>query len=198
MKSNYKQTFDVVRMSSDSQEKIRAELSASLIGSQKEVNTLSNKTRYTKKLIVALAAAVVIFSLSTVIAFAYGNQIIHLFSGGQLEIESSDTGQHITVTEYADNYTDPIEIRDGRVYLLLDDSNQDITDYLSETTFYHYETISNNGNRHVFVVGGEPNDPGWVEYIFDEASSSLVIIMNNASQDNPPEWVVLANERFND
>jgi len=162
----------------------------------KEVNALNIETRSTKRPLTAAIAIVAILSLLTTgFAFAYGSQIIQLLGGGRIETgKTSDGNDNISVdTGFV---SDPVEVRDGKVYFVLDGTNKDITSYCTETTFYQYEQIADNGYRHVVVVGGTSDNLGWGEFVWDENGD---MVGNNATfhedkYGERPEWLKLAEE----
>ncbi|MDR2590878.1 MAG: hypothetical protein LBC71_07850 [Oscillospiraceae bacterium] len=196
MKSNYKQTFDAVNMSQESQKRIRSELSAQIIENHKEDSIMSIKSRSTKRLITGLVAAVIALSFTTVVAFAYGSQIIELLGSGQIEIERSGRGTSVSIS-IPDVGFNPVEVKDGRVYFILDGSNKDITEYCTESTYYQYEHIAENGYRHVIIVGGSPDNLGWAEYIWSEDSNIFgytSVLPPNTDMDQKPLWWISANE----
>jgi len=197
MKSNYKQTFDAVRMSPDRQERIRSELSARFSEKQKEDNIVSIKSRSTKKLLVAAVVAIVILSSLTIVTLAYGSQIIQMLGGGQIVMETTGRSSSVSMTVYEES--NPVEVRDGQVYFILDGSNTDITSYCTETTYYQYEKIADNGYRHVFIVGGAPDNLGWAEYIWDETGhmfASSQVIPGTFDTGESPIWLENANKQF--
>ncbi|MDR2569319.1 MAG: hypothetical protein LBD23_03345 [Oscillospiraceae bacterium] len=196
MQSNYKQTFDAVNMSQETQKRIRSELSARFIENHKEDNIVSIKSRSTKKIITGLVAAVVVLSLTTVVAFAYGSQIIELLGGGHIEIEKSGNSSSVSMT-ISEADPDPVEVKDGRVYFILDGSNKDITEYCTESTYYQYEYIAENGYHHVFIVGGSPDNLGWAEFIWSEDGNILgssAVFPPSTDMDQKPLWWENANE----
>ena len=161
----------------------------------KEDNTLSIETRSIKRPLTAVITVIVILSLLTAgVAFAYGSQIIELLVGGHIE-SGIDSGGNKYTSIYTEFDTDPVEVRNGRVYFILDNSDADITDYCTETTYYTYEQINDNGYRHVFVVGGTPDNLGWGEFIWNENGK---MVGNTAFHKNTnseqPEWLKLAED----
>jgi len=164
-----------------------------------EDNTVSIKSSSTKKLIAALIAVVIVLSLSTIVAFAYGSQIIQLLGGGRIESGRTEDGGHYVSMTTSEEEPDPVEVRDGRVYFVLDGSNADITSYCTETTYFEYEYISDNGYHHVFIVGGAPDNLGWAEYILDADGNpfaSNARYPDGSTHDEPPIWLDHANEVF--
>jgi len=175
-------------------------LSARFYENKKEDNVVSIKSRTTKKLITVLVAAALILSLSTVVAFAYGSQIIQLLGGGQIVSERTGNSLTVSMTTY-EAEPDPVEVIDDRVYFIMDDSNTDITDYCTETTYFRYERIADNGYRHVFIVGGAPDNLGWAEFVWDENGDHFVSSTRYPSSvddidTDQPQWLELAYEEL--
>ncbi len=139
----------------------------------------------------AVVAAVFVLSLASA-GFAYGNQIIQLLGGGQIE-EGKDANGDNYISMDTGFVNDPIEVRDGQIYFVLDGSNTNITDQCSETTYYQYETVDKNGYRHVVLIGGTPDDIGMAEYIWDESGT---FSGSNASYNHSkePAWLTAAQE----
>jgi hypothetical protein len=153
------------------------------------VLTKSNRKRFLFR--TAVAAAVVVLSLALV-GFTYGSQIIQLLGGGHFE-EGKDGNGDNYVSMDSGFETDPIEVRDGQIYFVLDGSNTNITDQCSEKTYYQYETVDNNGYRHVVLIGGTPDDVGMAEYIWDAKGTFRG---GNASYNagEEPAWLTSARE----
>jgi hypothetical protein len=148
-----------------------------------------------KKFSVRTAVVVAVFVLSlTLVGFAYGDQIIQLLGGGYIE-EGKDAngGNYISIDTGFVN--DPIEVRDGQIYFVLDGSNTNITDQCSEKTYYQYETVDNDGYRHVVLIGGIPDNVGMAEYIWD---ANGTFKGSNASYNSreEPAWLASAREAF--
>ncbi|MDR2532327.1 MAG: hypothetical protein LBC82_05740 [Oscillospiraceae bacterium] len=164
----------------------------------KELHIMTNnKSHYAKRLKPALIAAVIALALFTTVSFAYGGQIIQLLGGGRIESgKTADGDDYISISSFESN---PAEIRDGRVYFILDGSDTDITSHCTEATYYKYEQIADNGYRHVIIVGGTPDKLGWSEFIWDEkgdmVGSTARYYDINGEQ---PEWLRLAEEALRD
>ena len=168
MKHNYERTFDAVKMPQERQEQIREALSSRISEIERENNYMNTKSVAYRKPKVALIAAAIALScmLLAGFAFAYGTQIIELLGGGRIESAVSSSGDSSVSISIVESY--PYEVREGRVYFVLDCSGKDITSYCSEDTFYQYEKINENGYRHVLLIGGMPDNIGWTEIVFDE------------------------------
>ena len=146
----------------------------------------------------ALIAAVIVLSLSTLVAFAYGNQIIQLLGGGMFESGRTADGGHFVSVTMSEADPDPIEVRDGRVYFTMDGSETDITSYCTEATYYQYEQMADNGYRQVLIVGGRPDNLGWAEFLWDSEGNHLASSMRFDSMTGAenPRWYELAAEEF--
>jgi len=168
MKHNYERTFDAVKMPQERQEQIREALSSRIPEIERESSYMNTKSVAYRKPKVALIAAAISLScmLLAGFAFAYGTQIIELLGGGRIESAVSSSGDSSVSISIVESY--PYEVREGRVYFVLDGSGKDITSYCSEDTFYQYEKINENGYRHVLLIGGTPDNLGWTEIVFDE------------------------------
>ena len=192
MENNYKRTFDAVNMPQERWEQIRAALSSHISEKRKDNDIMNTKSIAYRKPRVALIAAVIALSciLLAGAAYAYGTQIIELLGGGRIESgKINGTDYNSISTGFA---SDPVELREGRVYFLLDGSNMDITSYCTEETAYRYERITDDGYRHVVLVGGTPDNLGWAEFVWDENGNE---VGGNATynSDKAPAW--LNNER---
>ena len=186
MGNNYKQTFDALNIPKEKNDQIKNTLSSYISNKNMEGNYMNTKAISLKKTKLILIAAVVTISLILVAGagLAFSSQIIEMLSGGRIEsfTEGSDNVTSITVTE---SY--PYEVREGRVYFMLDGSGKDITDYCSDETFFQYERVGETGHRHVLHIGGTPNNLGWAEYVFDENGNftgSSGIIPDNSQWEN--------------
>ena len=168
MKHNFVRTFDKVRMPQERQKIIREALSSSISEIEREYKSMNTKSVAYGKPKVALVAAAIALSCILLVgfAYAYGTQIIDLLSGGRIESVESSSGDSSISISMVESY--PYEVLEGRVYFTLDGSGKDITSYCSEDTFFQYERASENGYRHVLLIGGTPDNLGWTEIVFDE------------------------------
>jgi hypothetical protein len=158
-------------MPQERQEQIREALSSRISEIERESESMITKSITYKKPKVALIAAAIAMTciLLAGFAYAYGTQIIELLGGGRIESVVSSSGDSSISISIVESY--PYEVREGRVFFMLDGSGKDITSYCSEDTFYQYERINENGYRHVLLIGGTPDNLGWTEIVFDENGS---------------------------
>lgn len=140
---------------------------------------------------IALVAALLVMALAMV-GFAYGNKVIQLLGGGRIE-EGVDAEGNGYTTMSNGFVNDPVEVRDGQIYFILDGSNTNITDHCSEKTYYQHEKVDKDGYRHVVLIGGTPDNIGMAEYIWDAEG---VFKGCNASYygDEEPEWLQSARK----
>jgi len=156
-------------------------------------NLIKEEPVLRKKFSFRTAVVVAVFVLSlTLVGFAYGNQIIQLLGGGHIE-EGKDANGDNYISMDSGFVNDPIEVRNSQIYFVLDGSNTNITDQCSEKTYYQYETVDNNGYRHVVLIGGTPDDVGMAEYIWDESGAFRG---SNASYNSSeePAWLISARK----
>ena len=179
MQKNYKQTFDEVSMGQERNEQIRDALSTRYHELRKDDILNTKPIIYKTRKIAFVAAAIALISV-LLLGFAYGAQIIDMLSGGHIETSANSTS--ITVPEWT-----PVEVRDERVYFVLDGSGTDITSYCTDETFFQYERMADNGSRHVVIVGGYPDNLGWAEFIWDN-NNEFIASSSIRPGDNTPIW----------
>lgn len=141
---------------------------------------------------ILLAAAL---AVGCVLSIAAGlpAQVYNFVSGGSMtsmpeQIGSIGGGELVLPNEQ--DY--PLVLENGRLIFVNGEERTDITDLVSENTPYIYEhTDPVTGNKGYVVMGGTPEDFGWVEYVsLPDGSSGM--IGNNFGQD----YVELAGERL--
>ena len=109
-------------------------------------------------------------------------------------------GQEITVEQLPDESVAVVNevdekgyarVENDRLYLVVGDVKIDVTDQCSETEYYRYEIVNNDGSRNVIIIGGTINNPGWVELIFDSSGNYVtnhMCITGYDPQTNPCIW----------
>ena len=111
-----------------------------------EQNTQKKHRKNAVKLL--LLAAVI--SLMTITVSA--DSVRQLFGwGGNMEI--NDYGNSLEIQVHTDNLTEPVEIRDGRMYFVVNGENIDITDQVSQTKAFNYQYLDGQGVTHDWLVG---------------------------------------------
>ena len=109
-------------------------------------------------------------------------------------------GQKITVEQHPDESVVSIDydenksyslVENGRLYLVVGDVKIDVTNQCSDTEYYRYEIVNNDGSRNIIFIGGTINNPGWVELIFDASGNYVanhMCITGYDPQTNPCFW----------
>ena len=136
-----------------------------------------------KWMIVAAAIAVLML-----VGFTAMPMIFEMLNGCSVEWDDS----HLFVSGVAN---DMAEVRDGRVYFTLD--NSDITEYCSETTYFRYDFVDEQHIAHVILVGGEIDSIGWTEILFFEGGKRLSHSALQTQDGNEPAWYVTGNAEVN-
>ena len=92
--------------------------------------------------------------------------------------------------------TDMVEIIDGRIYFTFND--EDITEYCSETTYFRYDLVDEQGVSHVFLIGGELDTIGWTEILFLENGKRVSHSDFVTEGEDKPIWYVVGNADVNE
>lgn len=122
------------------------------------------KKRKGRTVLVLAAALAACLALA---GWSYGEQIIHLLSGGQV-IRGGTGGAGYGTVIMSDGYDENgnptiISLEDGRLWFVAGDQRVDVTDQVDEETPYVYTATDEEGNLHYIIVGGTPEDYGWFE-----------------------------------
>lgn len=123
--------------------------------------------------------------------------VIGFFTGGFVEQGVDEQGYYSVYFHGAGN-SDPITVRDGQIYFVMDSSEINITEQCSETTYYSYETTDADGNYHVILVGGTPDNAGWAELVFENDSTKTGPMATGEYEDEEPEWLLADKKAFTD
>ena len=159
MKYHFKRTFDCLKLSDESQERICTMLTAHMKDS---ANMPSRPKRHPKRLRILLAAAAALLAV-TLTGFAFGEQIFPLLGGGRIIRSVNEEGED-SVSVDTGFAVDPVVIWDGQIFFTLDDSYTNITEQCSDTTYYQYESSDADGSQHIVLIGGSPEHVGWAEF----------------------------------
>lgn len=167
----YQKTFDQVRMGSEQYRSLRESLASQCSRSEMEANHMK-KTTVRRRPVVA--AAILLVGALSVTAFAYGGRIVEsvyqFMTGGTIEQGVDENGMNYSAGSMdTSGEATPVEVReDGSIWLGVNGEEIDITGQFSYTTPYIHDCIGEDGLRHVFVVGGDPDAIGWSEFVWDE------------------------------
>lgn len=192
MQELYQNTFNKVIMDETRKQDIRNHLQQSSV----------KKSRHIPTWVKVSAAAAVLLGITLCIptsrsaVFAAANHlaaILHLENGVTVSYEEKNDGTEES-TEYAVQESDILtsdddpdksyfEIVDDRIYFVLNNIREDITDQCSNTDYYRYEMEREDGGRSVILIGGTVNNCGWAELIFDSNGNYVFNLMNVPEND---------------
>ena len=85
--------------------------------------------------------------------------------------------------------TDPVEVREGQVYFTLDGSGRNITALCGADSYFQYEVQDETGCRHVVLVGGEPEQVGWAEFVWN-ADGEFIASSATYPDQEKPQWLL--------
>jgi hypothetical protein len=159
---------------------------------QKETGIL--KIKPNRKLKIAAIAAATVLAVSMLVGFAYGNQIIQRLGGGKIETGKDSASRDFASISSGFEF-DPAEVRDGQIYFILDGSDTNITSYCSETAYYQYEQVTDDGYQHIIIVGGTVDNIGWAEFVLDTDGG---LSGSNATYNSvaEPQWLTSARQKL--
>ena len=131
-------------------------------------NNQTNKRRMPSVGRLVLAAAL---AVGCVLSIAAGlpAQVYNFVSGGSTTILPGSSESYMT---FGEEYSDPITLKDGRLWFEADGHKLDVTDMVNGSTPYIYEhTDPATGNKGYLVVGGTVDNFGWAEFFLAEDGS---------------------------
>lgn len=184
-----KDTFDKVIMDESRQEEIRA--------------GLMKKKKAKKTWLAPVAAAIAIIMIvpgTREIVVKAAETIYSTFTSNfnNLNVsidETSFTGRdgsqiHRVSATYTFDDVEPWgQVKDGRLYFVLDGKWEDITDKCSASEVFRYEKVDENGYKITLFVGGTPDDYGWGQIVRNpkgELIEGFAVIDNVKTE---PEWL---------
>lgn len=178
MKELYKKTFDNLTLSDAKRDEIRYTLSES-----KEATPKRRHYNVARKATVAAVVALmllVIPSTRAEIAKAanYIKNIFLVADGTEAVVTSNPDSTEVTFEAEAFAEDKYYEISNDRIYFVLDTIRIDITGECSDSTYYRYDMTDKNGYKHIIFVGGDIENLGWAEFIFDSNDTYLTNLMS--------------------
>ena len=118
-----------------------------------------------RKTVTGLIVIAAVICLMTITVSA--DSVRQLFGwGGNMEITQYDDGAEVRI--FTDKLTEPVEIRDGRMYFIVNGENIAITDQVSQTKAFTYSYEDAQGVTHIWVLGlnsEELEHYGYAEYL---------------------------------
>lgn len=196
MEPLYQRTFDQVRMSEEGTARVRSELASRCAKKEWEATHMNHTTKARRPL--AVIAAVCVILALTVTAFAssgLAGHVFHMLSGDTISVEMDENGDvYVDKAFDGEEPVSPLETRDnGRIYFTANGEEIDITGQFSYEEPYVYTCTDANNQRHVFIIGGDPDAIGWAECMLDEddttALSAFVLNLAPEAEDQPTPWL---------
>lgn len=178
MKELYNETFDKLTLSDAKRNELRYALSKS-----KEATPKWRHYNIARITAVAAAVALILLAIPSTragIAKAanYMKNIFLVADGTEAVATSNPESTEVTFEAEAFAEDKYYEILDKRIYFVLDTVRIDITDKCSNSTYYRYDLIDKNGYEHIIFVGGDIENLGWAEFIFDSNGTYLTNLMS--------------------
>ena len=183
MENRFKSTYDKIQINGGRKTEIEAVIEKTKNKGKAWIGTLA-----------AVAAALVVLMIipatRTQIVNAATNLIRVFTAGGQEITVEQHPDESVVSIDYDENKSYSL-VENGRLYLVVGDVKIDVTNQCSDTEYYRYEIVNNDGSRNVIFIGGTINNPGWVELIFDASGNYVTNHMCIAGYDpqtNPCFW----------
>ena len=120
------------------------------------------------------------FWVTSVLKFTTGNGITVEVEDGNYSENESVSKVSITSEDVSDYY----KVENDRLFFQFKGTKEDITDKCSDSDYYKHEYTDEDSLRHVVVVGGTVQNPGWAEYVFDKDNN---LVFNMAYNDGETE-----------
>ncbi len=193
-----KDTFDKVVMNEERQQEIRA----GLMGKKR-----AKKTWIAPVVAVAAAIAVIMivpYTREIVVNAAETLYAAFTASFNNLTVsveETSFSGEggaqiYRISTQYDfSNYEPWAQVKDGRLFFVLDGKWTDITDKCSATEAFLYEQDGENGYKTILFVGGTPDDYGWGQIIRNPNGEMVEGMAFVDDENTEPEWLKRLKEK---
>lgn len=184
----FNKTMDNITMSTESKDNIRAGLEGkSQTG--RSVRILARIGKY-----VALAAAVCavlmcIPATRTTVSAAidYIKQTFHLANGTEVTYEENSEGNSIQFSISTDDDNGYTKVENGRLYFVLGDTKEDITDKCGPDKYFRHEIKNADGSHSIILIGGTPESNGWAELFFDQ--NGKYVFNNMHVKDYKDPWL---------
>lgn len=193
-----KDTFDKVIMDESRQEEIRA----GLMGKRK-----AKKIWLAPVVAVAAAIAVImivpytreiVVNAAETLYAAFTARFNNLTVSVEETSFSGEGGAQIyrISTQYDfSNYEPWAQVKDGRLFFVLDGKWTDITDKCSATEVFLYEQDGENGYKTILFVGGTPDNYGWGQIIRNPNGEMVEGMAFVDDENTEPEWLKRLKEK---
>ena len=161
-----KETFDQVVMDDSRKEQMRGMLSKRKASHPMWINVAAG-------LAAAIAILMIVPVTRTAIVKAAGKILSGFKTKSGTSVEVSVTEGTVGDAEYIhgqfeikDEAIDLAKVKDGRLYLVMDDEWTDVTDQCSATEYYRREINNDDGSREVIYIGGTVDDYCWIDFYY--------------------------------
>ena len=183
MENQFKSTYSKIKIDDSRRTEIET-----VIGSKKNKNAIWIRSSLA---VAGLIAVLFIIPATRTEIVNAASRIISVFTanGQEITVEQLPNESVVVVNEVDEKGYARVE--NDRLYLVVGDVKIDVTDQCSETEYYRYEIVNNDGSRNVIIIGGTINNPGWVEIIFDSSGNYVtnhMCITGYDPQTNPCIW----------
>lgn len=165
MKDQVKDMFAEITMPEDSARRIRRAMA------EKQAGQTVQRPRRRPAAAAAVVLSVLLLAglgLNTQVRAAVENLLKrYVFHNGNTVIEKREDGMSGIST--LTNVADCLEVRDGRLYLIANGENRDITDETSMEKPYFYTYVDSQAVEHLLILGGTPDNYGYHEFYREDS-----------------------------
>lgn len=165
MKDQVKDMFAEITMPEDSARRIRRAMA------EKQAGQAVQRPRRRPAAAAAVVLSVLLLAglgLNTQVRAAVENLMKrYVFHDGNTVIEKREDGMSGIST--LTNVADCLEVRDGRLYLIANGENRDITDETSMEKPYFYTYVDSQAVEHLLILGGTPDNYGYHEFYREDS-----------------------------
>ena len=96
-----------------------------------------------------------------------GGNVLHFYSGDYWVERDEETGNVVRVSDHSPEFgAGVLREENGRLFFVVDETERDITNQVSETEGFAAVVEDAGGYTHYFVVGGTPGDYGYTEILY--------------------------------
>lgn len=182
----YKKTMDNISMPQDKKNEIRADLE-SLSHDSRSRRKAAKIARYAAIAAAFCAVVLCIPATRTTVSAAieYLKETFHLADGSEVTYEQNSEGNSISFSITTDDDKGYTKVENSRLYFVLGDTEEDITDKCSPDKYFRHEIKNADGTRSVILIGGTPESCGWVELFFDKNGKYIFNNMNVEDYNDP-------------
>ena len=182
----YKATMDNVTMPQDDKDDLRAKL-AEQSQTGRSGRKLIRIGKYAAIAATVCAVLLCIPATRTTVSAAidYIKQTFHLANGTEVTYEENSEGNSIQFTISTDDVNGYTKVENGRLYLVLGDTKEDITDKCGPDKYFRHEIKNADGSHSIILIGGTPESCGWAELFFDKNGKYVFNNMNVEDYNDP-------------